>query len=48
MQEKQRGMILLYFFFFQFVIISSAGSLVASKIFTVGKILQLSADHPAR
>ena len=47
MQEKQRGMILLYFFF-QFLIISSAGSLLASKIFTVGKILQLSADHHAR
>ena len=47
MQEKQRGMILLYFFF-QFVIISSAGSLLASKIFTLGKILQLSADHHAR
>ena len=47
MQEKQRGMILLYIFF-QFVIISSAGSLLASKIFTVEKILQLSADHHAR
>ena len=45
MQEKQRCMIL---FFFNILIISSAGLLLASiKIFTVGKMLLLSADHHA-
>ena len=50
MQEKQRCMILLFSISLAFLI-SSAGALLASKksknIFTVGKMLQLSADHHA-
>ena len=44
MRKKQRGMVL----FFNYWIISSAVSLLGSKIFTMGEILQLSADHLAR
>ena len=46
-EKKQRGMV---FFFSNYLnyLISSAGSLHASKILTVGKILQLYTDHHAR
>ena len=44
-KTKRHDITIIIIFVFKFLIISSAGSLLASKIFTVGKILQLSADH---
>ena len=41
MRKRQRGMVL----FFQLLNYFSAGSLLDFKIFTTGKILQLSANH---
>ena len=45
-EKKQRGMV--FFPNYLNYLISSAGSLHASKILTVGKILQLYADRHAR
>ena len=36
-----------WYYFFNYWIISSAGCLLASEIFTLGKILQLAADYHA-
>jgi len=47
-KTKRHDIYTYILYIFNYCTISSAGSLVASNIFTLGRTLQLSADHHAR